>query len=186
MSLHKDPELKSAVLNLSQKEKDKLLVRLIGKDKMLLKQLHYQLLENEYDLENRIEVLKRKLEKLFLDTNSKLSNEGIFSNYKTLNTILRQASGTINEHEKVTKDKFSAVESRLYILTEPYRLYPKLYEKSHLQAAEKLQKYIITRIKVTLNNVSGLHEDLQFDLQEAVNTVEQIKLSLERRENETF
>ncbi|WP_164109667.1 MULTISPECIES: hypothetical protein [Sphingobacterium] len=186
MSLHKDPELKSAVLNLSQKEKDKLLVRLIGKDKMLLKQLHYQLLENEYDLENRIELLKTKLENLFLDTANKLSNVGIFSNYKTLNNILRQASGLINEHEKVTKDRFSATESRLYILTEPYHRYPKLYEKSHLQVAEKLHKYIEARIKVTLNNISGLHEDLQFDLQEAINTVSQIKLSLERRGNETF
>ena len=42
MSLHKDPELKEAVLNLPEKEKDKLLVRLIGKDTMLMKQLHFQ------------------------------------------------------------------------------------------------------------------------------------------------
>lgn len=186
MSLHKDPELKSAVLNLSQKEKDKLLVRLIGKDKMLLKQLHYQLLENKDDLENRIELLKTKLENIFRDTSNKLSNTGVFSNYKGLNNILRQASGLINEHEKITKDKFSAAESRLYLLTEAYHLYPRLYEKSPLQVAEKLQKYISARIKVTLNSISGLHEDLQFDLQEAIDTVNQIKLHLERSGNETF
>lgn len=180
MSLHKDPELKSAVLNLSQKEKDKLLVRLISKDKMLLKQLHYQLLEDEYDLENRIEQLKSKLEKLFLATTSNLSNTPLFTNYKTLNNILRQASGIINEHEKVTKDKFSSAETRLYILTEPFRLYPRLYVQSPLQVAEKLHKYLDARIKATLKNIATLHEDLQFDLQESVSQVDKIRQTLER------
>lgn len=178
MSLHKDLELKNAVLNLSQKEKDKLLVRLIGKDKMLLKQLHYQLLEDEYDLENRIELLKSKLEKLFQDTST--LNSPIFSHYRTLNNLLRQASGIINEHEKITKDKFSTVESRLYILITSYRLYPRLYEKSPLQVAEKLHKYIEARIKATLKNISTLHEDLQFDIQEEVSQVEKITQTLEQ------
>lgn len=179
MSLHKDPELKSAVLNLSQKEKDKLLIRLIGKDKMLLKQLHYQLLENEYDLEHRIETLKAKLENLLHDTAHKVSNSPIFSNHKTINNLLRQASGLINEHEKVTKDKFSTAECRLYILVQPYKMYPRLYETSHLQVAEKLHKYINARIKTTLNNVATLHEDLQFDLQENLSIVEEIKERLD-------
>jgi DNA repair exonuclease SbcCD ATPase subunit len=61
MSLHQDAELKKAVLDLPQKEKDKLLVRLISKDKMLIKQLHFQLLENAEDLEERIEKLRKQL-----------------------------------------------------------------------------------------------------------------------------
>ncbi|MBL1409641.1 hypothetical protein [Sphingobacterium faecale] len=179
MSLHKDLELRSAVLCLSQKEKDKLLIRLINKDKMLLKQLHYQLLENEYDLENRIEYLKEKLKGLFHDTARQVSNSASFSNYKSLNNILRQASGLINEHEKVTKDKFSTAECRLFILVYPYQQYPVLYQKSHLQAATKLHKYIITRIKTTYNNIMALHEDLQFDLQENTSILEEIKESLD-------
>lgn len=180
MSLHKDPELKSAVLNLPQKDKDKLLIRLIGKDKMLLKQLHYQLLENEYDLENRIESLKSTLKNLFHNPSSRLTNVDIFSNYKSLNNILRQASGLINEHEKVTKDKFSVAEARLFMLTEPFQLYPRLYENSHLAVSEKLHKYIIARAKTTLSKVAALHEDYQFDLQDGVEQVELIKQSLER------
>lgn len=174
MSLHKDPELKAAVLHLPQKEKDKLLVRLIGKDKMLLKQLHYQLLEDEYDLEKRIELLKAKLEKLIHTPGIKLSNVQIFDNYKALNNVLRQASGMVNEHEKVTKDKFSVTESRLDILIMSYQLYPKLFQKNHLQVAEKLHTYIDTRIKAVLKNAMLLHEDLQFDLREKTEQVEQI------------
>ncbi|ERJ58401.1 hypothetical protein [Sphingobacterium paucimobilis] len=183
MSLHQDPELKSAVLNLSQKEKDKLLVRLINKDKMLLKQLHYQLLENEDDLEDRIENLKKNLESLFQDTIRKVSNSPTFANYKALNNILRQASGLINEHEKVTKDKFSTVECRLFMLIYPYQNYPLLYEKSPIQAAGKLHKYITARIKTTFNNIGSLHEDLQFDLQEQTSLLEEIK---ERLDSTTF
>lgn len=180
MSLHKDPELKSAVLNLSQKEKDKLLVRLVNKDKLLMKQLHFQLLENEDDLENRIEVLKLKLKDLFDNTSIKISNTPILSNFKALNIILRQASGLINEHEKVTKDKFSAAECRLYILTYPYHQYPRLYENSTLQVSEKLHKYVIARIKTALKNISVLHEDLQFDLQEDTLILDEIREKLER------
>lgn len=174
MSLSKDPELKTAVLNLPQKEKDKLLIRLINKDKMLVKQLHYQLLENEYDLENRIEQLKHQLSSLFEENRSGLSNTPTYTYFKMLNNIIRQASGLINEHEKVTKDKLSVAESRLFIIAEPYRLYPSLFAKNHLLVAMKLHKYILARIKTALSKTKVLHEDLQFDLQAPTALVEQI------------
>lgn len=178
MSLHKDPELKTALLSLPQKEKDKLLIRLINKDKMLIKQLHYQLLEDEYDLELRIEQLKNQLHTLFEENRSSISNTAIYSNFKTLNNLIRQASGLINEHEKITKDKYSVAEARLFVITEPYQLYPILFEKSHLQVAIKLHKYIAARIKTALNKTLVLHEDLQFDLQDSTAKLEQIAKEL--------
>ena len=102
MSLHKDQELKEAVLNLPAKEKDKLLVRLINKDKMLLKQLHYELLEDEADLEDRIFDLKNALESLFDVNSNKVKNLPMYSNYKGLNSSLRKASGMINEAMPLT------------------------------------------------------------------------------------
>src|SRR5690606_42090771 len=65
MSLNKDPELKKAVLSLSQAEKDKVLVRLVGKDQMLMKQLRFKLLEDELDLEERILAVQGQLEQFF-------------------------------------------------------------------------------------------------------------------------
>ena len=172
MSLHKDPDLKEAVLNLSQKEKDKLLVRLINKDKMLLKQLHFQLLENEYDLEVRIDNLREKLKDLFAPSRSGIKNVAMYSHYRGLNALLRQASGMINEHEKVTKDKFSEVEFRLLILSQAFQHYDKLFVSSHIAAAEKLRKYAAARLKTTLSKYDKLHEDLQFDLQEDLSFVQ--------------
>lgn len=173
MSLHKDPSLKNAVLSLPQKEKDKLLVRLINKDKMLIKQLHFQLLEDEHDLENRIHKLKNTLYELFEDTMYiyKIKNQSSFQHYKSLNSLMRDASGIINEHEKVTKDKFSEVECRIFILKEAFRRYPTLFNESLSTTAFKLHKYTNLRIKATMAKYEKLHEDLRFDLKEDMEAV---------------
>lgn len=166
MSLHKDPELKEAVLNLPEKEKDKLLVRLIGKDTMLMKQLHFQLLEDESDLTYRIDKLRQKLLDLLSPYRLKALNTPNNRNYKELTTILRYASGLINEHEKITKDKFSEVEFRLMILNLPLKECPTLFDKSTLfyYGADKLHLYIKSKLKTTLTKYYKLHEDLQYDL----------------------
>lgn len=171
MSLHKDLELKEAVLNLPDKEKDKLLVRLISKDKMLLKQLHYELLEDETDLEDRITDLKDRLENLFEQQVGKIKNIPMYSNYKNLSSVLRQASGMVNEHEKITKDKFSVVECRLDILDEAFTRYPALFGPSALSPAFKLHKYIAARLKNAVKSFEKLHEDLQFDLNALMESV---------------
>lgn len=168
MSLHKQSELKEAVLNLPQKEKDKLLVRLVGKDKMLMKQLHFQLLEDQIDLEDRIEKLKERLTALFAEGRNSVKNIPVYSNYKELQSLIRQASGIINEHEKITKDKYSEIDCRIYILNDAFRRFPRLFEKSGVHSAFKLHDYVKARIKITTNKFEKLHEDLQFDLQESM------------------
>lgn len=166
MSLHKDPELKEAVLNLSPREKDKLLIRLISKDKMLIKQLHFQLLEDDDDLIQRVNTLRDKLIEMLESGRSGIKNTATFSNYRALTSLLRQMSGLINEHEKITKDKFSEVEFRLLIINNAFKNYPILFQKSYIAAADKLHKYVIARLKTTLSKYDKLHEDLQFDLRE--------------------
>lgn len=166
MSLHKDPELKTAVLQLSQKEKDKLLVRLVGKDKMLLKQLHYELLEDESDLADRIEVLKNKLFELFekMQAEHKTVRNHRFDKY--IGTNIRHANGLVNEHEKITKDKLSDVECRLIILNELFQRFPSLFDQSSYYNAPQLITYIQNRIKAVVTKYEKLHEDIQFDLRE--------------------
>ena len=171
MSLHKQPELKVAILQLPSKEKDKLLVRLIGKDKLLMKQLHFQLLETEVDLEERIISMRERLIDMIKPSHSGIKNTAMYNNYKDLIILLRQASGMINEHEKVTKDKFSEVEFRLLILQEAFKHYPKLFVHNYILIFDKLRRYVEACIKTTHNKYHKLHEDLQFDLQEQYNIV---------------
>lgn len=168
MSLHKDPELKAAILDLSPKEKDKLLVRLVGKDKMLMKQLHFQLLEDEVDLEDRIITLKERLHHLFEQSPHPIKNSPNVNYILALNRLIKQASGLINEHEKVTRDKMSEVEFRAYILLESIHRYPQLFAQPHLMSCQKLLKYFAGRIKHLLAKYDKLHEDLQFEFREDV------------------
>ncbi|RZK68367.1 MAG: FtsX-like permease family protein [Pedobacter sp.] len=58
MKLAEHKDLKNAITDLPVKEKDKLLLRLVAKDKVLTEHLHYRLLEDETDLEYRKEQLK--------------------------------------------------------------------------------------------------------------------------------
>lgn len=166
MSIHQDPELKKAVLNLPLKEKDKLLLRLISKDKMLIKQLHFQLLEDESDLEQRIENLRKQLQKLFDIGESQVYNTPSMSNFVGLSKLVKQASGMVNEHEKITKDKLSEVEFRIYILERAIMMYPSLFGSSYQSAAHKLQKYIAGRIKHAVAKYEKIHEDHQFDFRD--------------------
>lgn len=168
MSLHKDPKLKAAVLDLPQKEKDKLLVRLVSKDKMLMKQLHFQLLEDELDLEQRIESLREKLERMFDTTVERydIQNTPNTHYYRNLNNLMRVASGLVNEHEKVTKDKLSEVEFRIFILNAAFENFPRLFEPSSFTTAFKMQQYVVMRVRATANKYAKLHEDLRFDLRE--------------------
>ncbi|MEZ0452227.1 hypothetical protein ACR78Z_23450 [Sphingobacterium thalpophilum] len=166
MSLHQDPELKKAVLALPQKEKDKLLVRLISKDKMLIKQLHFQLLEDEYDLEERIVKLREQLQQLFDLGARQIGNTPQHSHFVALSKLVKQASGLVNEHEKVTKDKTSEAEFRFYILSRVISDYERLFGSSYQSAAHKLHKYITGRIKHAIGKYNKLHEDFQFDYRE--------------------
>ena len=165
MSLHRNLVLKEAVLSLSEKEKDKLLIRLINKDKMLLKQLHYELLEDQSDLEGRVEHLKEELNDLYLRWGSSIKNLPLYPNYKEISSLLRRGNGMINEHERITKDRYSVLECRLLLLNEAFQRYPNLFSSSALEPAIKLHKYVIGRIKNVLKLYDKLHEDLQFDLQ---------------------
>lgn len=168
MSLHKEPELKAAILGLPPREKDKLLVRLIGKDKMLMKQLHFQLLEDELDLEDRIEKLRERLTGLFGQSSNAIRNAPNVNYILALSRLVKQASGLINEHEKVTKDKMSEVEFRLFILLESVQRYPQLFAQPHLMSCQKLLKYFAGRVKHLLVRYDKLHEDLQFEFREDV------------------
>lgn len=70
----------------------------------------------------------------------------------------------INEHEKVTKDKYSEMECRIFLLKEAFEQFPRLFEASAVHAAFKLQLYVKARLKTTTGKFHKLHEDLQFDL----------------------
>ena len=166
MSVHQQPELKSAILKLPEKEKDKLLIRLINKDKLLIKRLHFQLLEDEIDLQQRIDDLREQLKLLFKEAAKTQNSRVSAADVSTLNKILRLANGMVNEHEKVTKDKVSEVEFRLLILHEAFAKFSKVIERNDVYKSQKLHQYLAARIKFAYGKWLKLHEDYRFDFHE--------------------
>ena len=170
MSLHKDPELKKAVLSLPPAEKEKLLVRLVSKDRMLLKQLRFQLLEDETDLDERITSVHKQLEQLFERLRGQIRSASEQRNAVHLVGELRYASGLINEHVTITKDKMSDVQLRLFLVSQSFAHFGRLFGQHPYGHNRKLLEYQSGRLKYILGKYAKLHEDLQFEFRDELNT----------------
>jgi hypothetical protein len=164
LSAHK--ELKNAIIALPTKEKDKLLLRLIAKDKVLTEHLHFKLLEDEDGLQHRRELLEQEID---VSIESLKSNKRATSKDTLL--VMRRLNGMINHHFKVTKDVNTEVELRIHLLnTLPVQLKDSVY--SAISAYnDKLISYFVRTTLSAYKKFIKMHEDLQFDLSEQFNRV---------------
>jgi hypothetical protein len=164
LSAHK--ELKAAILLLPAREKDKLLLRLIAKDKILTEHLHFKLLEDAQDLRERHDVLKSDIDnaiQLLLFNKKPASKEVL--------VLLRKLNGKINHHFKVTKDLNSEVELRIHLLEViPLAVREGLFSYTNA-FTDKLVNYFLRAAKSVFTKYNKMHEDLQFDLQDNVNAL---------------
>src|SRR5690606_3138068 len=163
--------LQEAILGLPQKEKDKLLLRLIRKNKTLINQLHFQLLEDEDDLLARRDGTLAELDGILYLMDTRLGSKRYYT-AKDLLKALRALSGIVNQHVLITKDKVGELELRLHILSETFRMAPEYFQETAF-GNEKLLQYAAGRIKNLLTSFEKLHEDLQYDYQDAVGEVVQ-------------
>ncbi|MEZ4900940.1 MAG: hypothetical protein R2822_03890 [Spirosomataceae bacterium] len=100
-------ELKQAIVLMPQKEKDKLLLRLIGKDENLMQRLIFELIEQGDTLQIRRDDIKTRIlrvAKMTHDTPGWMMMD------------MRSFSGDISHHLKITKDKYGEIELMLYLL----------------------------------------------------------------------
>lgn len=168
MNLKDYPELQAAILAMPQKKKDSLLFRLIRKDKLLVEQLHYRLLENENDLEKRTEELKNTIRLSLLDKKEAIKATSTSAGFKILNSTFRTLHGQIGHHEKVTRDLLSDVDCRIYAMLLLFENYPEYFGKTLLKIGERFHKYVVGRVTHLLKKYDKLHEDYQFDVYEDI------------------
>jgi hypothetical protein len=166
MRLAEHKDLKVEIKSLPEKEKDKLLLRLIAKDKVLTEHLHFMLLEDEDDLASRFDSLLNAIDEGIKDLKSirKLSSK---------DTLLkvRKLSGMISHHQKVTKDTMTDIELRIHLLKNvPIDFNDGVYSPLY-QFNEKLFIYYVKAIFALLNKFKKLHEDMQFDMKEQINII---------------
>ena len=154
-----EQDFKDALIRLPEKEKDKLLLRLLKKDLSLANQLYFQLVETRSVEELRTEV-ETKLVKFLKNRGNQFYSPGV------LMMVLRDTSGMINEHVSNTKDKYGDPYLNCVMLIKTLQA-----NKEHLldctkYESFKLNAYIVARIFKILTQVKVLHEDLQYDFQE--------------------
>lgn len=163
------PELKTAILQLPEKEKDKLLLRLIRKDRTLIQQLHFQLLEDQTDLEERREKALKFVNYEIARVQGYLNNLSPYYS-RDLLIDLRSMSGHVNEFFLITKDKGGEMDLRLHILSQIFQHTSKFFKHDNYEN-EKLLIYTTGRIKNIFTAYTKLHEDLQYDYTEKLNEV---------------
>jgi hypothetical protein len=161
LSEHKD--LKIEILALPPKEKDKLLLRLVAKDKVLTEHLHFLLLEDESNLSDRVQTIKEQI----LATNQTSKNVQA----KDVLVSLRKLAKLINHFLRVTKANLEDVELRIFLFNNtPAEFKSKLFP-SFKNYEELFGNYFIKSTLVTIKKFEKLHEDLQFDLQADLNSL---------------
>lgn len=170
MLIDKSPALKNAVLSLPIQEKDKLLLKLISKDIVLLNQLTHKLLEEESDLDERVGCIKKDIDRKIEYINRYFENDYSYSPGYFMMDI-REMSGLINEHFLVTKHKISELDLRIYLLECVFNCSANTYFNKRNGKSEKLLLYIVGRIKSIIEKYLKLHEDIQFDFKDRLNFV---------------
>ncbi|MEK6478284.1 hypothetical protein WJR50_12135 [Catalinimonas sp. 4WD22] len=164
MSKKISDELKEAILHMPDKEKDKLLIRLISKDPMLIKKLHHQLLEDEVDME-------AKRDELMQGASSVFSREDFHHWTHTpglVMMVLRDFSGAISQHVKITKDKYGEIQLLVLLVNLPFRKQSTiLYENQH--RADKFAEYVCKKAQTALKKLEKMDRDFYLEFDKDVN-----------------
>jgi len=159
-----ETEFKEAILSMPEKEKDKLLLRLIKKDKVLVNQLYFQLLETKSVEAFRTEIEVR-FQKIVAAVKTRFYSSDIYL-YE-----VKEMSGMINELVSTTKDKYSEpyLNLKMLILSLSNLREELIHEMPNKSYAFNM--YVIARSFKILTQIKAMHEDLQYDFKEDVETL---------------
>ncbi len=166
MKLSEHKELKQEILALPPKEKDKLLLRLVGKDKVLTERLHFVLLEDEADLAQRVAAIKENI--MAVRQGLKMLKN---LNAKEVLAQMRKLAKQVNHHYKVTKASYEEVELRLFLLNHTELGFKTGFFSSYKNHEQVLANYFVKYVLMTIRKFKALHEDLQYDLKDEMNEI---------------
>lgn len=153
-----DKDLKEIVNRLSPAEKDKLILRLLKKDFDLANRLQFELISGD-SVEDRLKQAKQKIENYMnmLKEHIKYSSPGL------LMMRMRDTSGYINEHVKITKDKYGEIYLQIFLMIEYLKIYNEYFNGSPAERAYKMNLYIVVRAFKIMVLLKKLPKDLQSD-----------------------
>ena len=156
-----DKEFKKALQNLSCEEKDKLILRLLKKDLVLANQLLFQLVDTD-TVEQKRAFIEKELNQYLEKSITRFYSLGIFL------MEMKFASGKINDHVSITKDKLGEISLNIQLLTESIQ-HLKLYIlNTKPKDSYTTCIYIIARAFKILLLIKAQHEDLHLEFRDSV------------------
>lgn len=160
-------EFKEAISCLPEKEKDKLLIRLLKKDLILAQRLEFELIDH-LSVDERRALIADDIE-----TEVKKFS-GYSGSIGYLNMDMRYLSGSITKHVKITKDKFGEVSLNILMLTEVLQLNNERIQQASFSHARKLLVAIIARAFKIVVLTHKLDEDYLIELEKPLNRLGQL------------
>lgn len=151
-------EFKAALSAFSSTEKDKLIFRLLRKDKLLSKKLYFELIDPETTDDKRNAMEENVEEKILLASK-------YIGNAKYFLTIVRKISAEITEHVKITTDKFGEVSLNILMINKILD-YNNELSRQRFDNVYKLYLYTINKIFKALILIKKLDEDYWMEIDE--------------------
>lgn len=149
-------EFKAALSAFSNIEKDRLIFRLLRKDKLLSKKLYFELIDPETTDDKRDAMEEQVREKILLAAK-------YIGNAKYFLTIIRKISAEITEHVKITTDKFGEISLNLLLINAILEYNTDL-SRQRFDNVYKLYLYIINKIFKSLILIRKLDEDYWMEI----------------------
>lgn len=152
-------EFKQAISAFSSQEKDKLIIRLLRKDRILSERLYFELIDEETADDKRDQM--EDLIKVEV-----LNAAKRYGRTKYFLTHIRKISSRITEHVKITTDKFGEVSLNLLLMSETLKHLPK--SGDHY----KLYIYFLNKIFRSLILTTKLDQDYFLELRESFEEIQ--------------
>ncbi|SFI41096.1 deoxyuridine 5'-triphosphate nucleotidohydrolase [Halpernia frigidisoli] len=152
-------EFKEALSEFSDKEKDKLIFRLLKKDKILSQKLYFELIETVSVDEKRDDLEKHIEERVSYYAKT-------ITNPKYFLVLIRKLSGEITLHVKVTTDKFGEVYVNLFLVKTILKEYKEKLKRQNFEQTYKLYLYLINKIFRCMVLSQKLDEDYFMEIDE--------------------
>jgi hypothetical protein len=151
-----DPEFRKALEMLSDKEKDKLILRLLKNDLQLANRLRFELVDTDSVQDKREQVIDRIIKRI------QLATERYYSAGYLLMDI-REISGEINAHVSITKDKVGEISLNCLMLHSMLELNNEHIASETRDNSYTLCIYIVARVFKILMLIQKQHEDLHIE-----------------------
>jgi len=151
--------LKKAIVQMTAQNKDKLLLRLVAKDPLLVDRLHFELIEDSNTLPERREAIRERIMKI-----------AHMSQYSPgwIMMDMRSLSGDITHHVKITKDKYGEIELNVALLNTFFEHHAEQL-RSYNSRSDKCALYIAKKTQTLLKLLGKLDEDYYVDFIEDMN-----------------